>query len=222
VRNLADPLTWAPAAGAVLFAATDADERVSDWARSSTPVFGSAHTADRAADVLEGACLLSALGTALTTPSGRCPGEVARNKAGGLLVEGAAGGATLGATLALKEATGRLRPDGTDHGSFPSGHTSLSASGALLTRRNLAATPMDSRLRGAAQGAVTATAALTGWARVESGAHYPSDVLAGFALGNALTGFVHDAFLGPPGRADVTFAAGPTPNGVGVSLGFSW
>ena len=32
------------------------------------------------------------------------------------------------------------------------------------------------------------------WARVESGAHYPSDVLAGAALGNFTTLFIQEAF----------------------------
>jgi membrane-associated phospholipid phosphatase len=38
-------------------------------------------------------------------------------------------------------------------------------------------------------------AAGTAWARVEAGAHYPSDVLAGAALGRFVSVLLHDAFL---------------------------
>jgi hypothetical protein len=41
-------------------------------------------------------------------------------------------------------------------------------------------------------------ATFTAWARVEAQKHYPSDMLAGAALGHFLTAFIHDAFLGLP------------------------
>ena len=37
------------------------------------------------------------------------------------------------------------------------------------------------------------------WARIEAGAHFPSDTLLGAALGNFVASFVNDAFLGPVG-----------------------
>jgi hypothetical protein len=42
-----------------------------------------------------------------------------------------------------------------------------------------------------------ATGVTVGWARIESPSHFPSDVLAGAAIGDFLTLFIHDAFLGP-------------------------
>jgi membrane-associated phospholipid phosphatase len=36
------------------------------------------------------------------------------------------------------------------------------------------------------------------WARVEGGKHFPSDGLAGAALGHFLSTFIHDAFIGIP------------------------
>jgi membrane-associated phospholipid phosphatase len=52
----------------------------------------------------------------------------------------------------------------------------------------------------------TLTAA-TAWARVEANQHYPSDVLAGIALGHFFGAFITDAFLGvsDPNRLVVTF-----------------
>jgi len=37
-----------------------------------------------------------------------------------------------------------------------------------------------------------------GVARVEAGAHYPADVLAGAAIGHFLSAFIYDAFIGLP------------------------
>ena len=39
-------------------------------------------------------------------------------------------------------------------------------------------------------------AAGTAWARVEAGKHYPTDVLAGAAIGHFLTAVIHDSFMG--------------------------
>ncbi len=50
-RNALDPGTWIPAAGAVVFGVSEWDERVSDWARDHTPVFGSSQDADDANDL---------------------------------------------------------------------------------------------------------------------------------------------------------------------------
>jgi membrane-associated phospholipid phosphatase len=55
---------------------------------------------------------------------------------------------------------------------------------------------------------------------VEGQRHYPSDVLAGAALGHFLTAFIHDAFLNLPEDGTVAFAAFPVKGGAGVELSF--
>jgi len=61
-------------------------------------------------------------------------------------------------------------------------------------------------------GAGTITAG-TAWARVEAGAHYPSDVLVGVALGNFFAAFFTEAFLGLEPGARLSFSAEPAPGG---------
>jgi membrane-associated phospholipid phosphatase len=58
------------------------------------------------------------------------------------------------------------------------------------------------------------------WARVEARKHYPSDVLAGAALGHFLTAFIHDAFLNLPEDGSVDFSVYVLKGGAGLELCF--
>ncbi len=61
-----------------------------------------------------------------------------------------------------------------------------------------------------------------GWARVEAGKHFPSDVLAGAALGHFLSVFFHDAFMGLPEKDRLGLYILPSKHGgmIGLSFGF--
>ncbi len=74
----------------------------------------------------------------------------------------------------LKYATQRLRPDGSDHLSFPSGHTANAFAWATVAARHY----------GPKVGVPAYVfAALVGVGRMEKNAHYLSDVVAGATLG---------------------------------------
>lgn len=193
-----DPHVWVPLAGAVVFRAGDWDEDVSDWARRETPVFGSTENARRWSDDLKSASAIAYALTVLATPSGDDPREWFTNKAKGLAVGLGARAATSWSTRALKEGIGRERPDGSDDLSMPSGHSSASAVNTRLASRNLRAIPMSDRTRRALDIGLLSLTLGTSWARVEAGKHYPSDTLAGMALGGFFAAFVNDAFLGDP------------------------
>ena len=77
-------------------------------------------------------------------------------------------------TQGIKYATHRMRPDGSDSQSFPSGHTSSTF--ALAT--------VVTNYYGKKWGIpLYAFAGLVGVSRIEKGRHWPSDILAGAALG---------------------------------------
>jgi undecaprenyl-diphosphatase len=113
---------------------------------------------------------------------------ISRLHAAALLVAVAVGGGTLFSTL-LKHAFDRTRPDLVPHSmdvytaSFPSGHSMLSA----VTYLTLAALLMRLQPHRRARVYVVITAVvltlLVGASRVYLGVHWPSDVLAGWAVG---------------------------------------
>jgi membrane-associated phospholipid phosphatase len=77
-------------------------------------------------------------------------------------------------TQGIKYATHRMRPDGSDSKSFPSGHTSSAFTVATVV----------TNYYGKKWGIpLYAFAGFVGVSRIEKGAHWPSDVLAGAALG---------------------------------------
>lgn len=218
---LMDIQTVLPALGAILFTIDDFDDKVSDWARENHPIFGSDGTAEDFSDiglyVLYGETAI----TALVTPSGEDPKQWTANKAKGIAVEAAALGITAGVTAGLKEATNRTRPKG-GKDSFPSGHTSGAFASSTLSNRNLSSISMPKVARTSIQATNLLLAAGVGWARVESGSHYPSDVLAGAALGHFIAAFVHDAFLDIPEKNRFGWVILPMRKGAAAQVSYDF
>jgi membrane-associated phospholipid phosphatase len=216
-----DLQTLLPAAGALAFTVDHFDHRVSRWAITHHPVFGSRESAKRASDYLSFGLDAETLVTALATPSGKDPRDWALNKARGVGVELGAELTTSGVTDLLKGTTKRERPSGGNK-SFPSGHASHAFSNATLSNLNLNSIKMPEEGRMPLQVFNIALATGVSWARVEGGAHYPTDVLAGAALGHFISVFFYDAFMGIPEHKRWGFYVSPTRGGamIGVSFGF--
>jgi membrane-associated phospholipid phosphatase len=188
--------TWAPLAGAIVLQIGDADHKLQSWAATQTPVFGSQSNAAQKSDDLKLVSSALWLGSGLATPGGDDPETWVMNKARGLGVQAGAV-IVLGETVGvLKDTTQRMRPNGQGTSSFPSDHASRTALYTTMTSKNIATLGWsDDALSATRFGLGTLTAA-TAWARVEANQHYPSDVLAGMALGHFMGAFFTDAFLG--------------------------
>lgn len=190
------PATWVPAGVALALQVDNMDERLSDWASDNTPIFGSQDNAADASDFFRDAALADYLITTLATPSGPHPGEWALNKLKGLAVGYVALHSTRNTTFFLKDATDRMRPDESRATSFPSNHTSKAAVYSMLASRNIKSLPISDGFKTALKIGTFSLDVGTAWARVEAKAHFPSDVLAGMALGHFMGAFFNDAFLG--------------------------
>lgn len=112
----------------------------------------------------------------------------------------------LGVTYALKYSINRQRPNGGDH-SFPSGHTSASFQAASFIHKRYG-------LKYAIPAYLTAT--FVGYSRVESKAHYTSDVIAGAIIGTLSSLYFTTQYKG--------FEIKPISmnSGYGVGISRSW
>lgn len=211
VRAARSPYTWAPLAGAALLQIGDWDREVSDWASNKTPVFGSQQSALNASGDLKDISAAAWMVTALATPSGDSSGEWLAAKTKGFAVAAIAKLFNDGVTNSIKDLSDRTRPDGSNTDSFPSGHSSSAALYATLASRNLESIDISANYRRAMDIGFGAIAAGTAWARVEANVHFPSDVLAGAALGHFVAAFINDAFMGlnEPATGSVTISLAP-------------
>ncbi len=214
VEAARDPWVWAPLAGAAGLQIDGWDRRVSDWAVRETPLYGSRGNAETWSDDLRDAAALAEAATSLLAPSGDDPGTWVANKSRGFALDLAAIGAASGITHVLKTTTGRTRPSGTNDESFPSGHTSAAATLDRLAARNLDYFSMHTATRQGFTYGLDALTIATAWARVESGAHYPSDTLVSIALGNYCANFFRHAFTKLDGSGLQDFAVVPARDGV--------
>ncbi len=211
-NSATDPKTWSPALGAAVFSIGDLDEEVSEWAVDHQPLFGS--DAEDWSDDLRTTTTVAWVATAFAASSG---GDWALNKTKGMGVQLAAIGVSDSIVDGLKDLTDRERPDKSNNGSFPSAHASMAATRAALASRNLEYIDMPDGARTALDIGLYTVALGTGWARVEAEKHYPSDVLAGVAIGNFVATFINDAFL-DPARLDGPLVSAQALPGGGVIL----
>ena len=218
---LVDPQTFIPVAGALVFGLSKWDKKVSHWATGHTPIFGSTQNAANYALYFEIPLYTEVFITALATPSGGDSKDWVYSKLKGMAVEGAAELVTAGATSLLKDTTGRTRPNGSGKASFPSGEASAAFSSVALSNRNLDSIELPQEVRVPLKVVNILLGSTVAWARVEAQAHFPSDVLAGAALGNFLGATVHDSFLNLPKDKTYGFSISPLKGGVMAGLYFT-
>jgi hypothetical protein len=222
INAVKDPETWAPVAGALALQINHMDQRISDKASKNTPVFGSGKKANEWSTTMERGSAVIYLASVLATPSGDETSEWYSNKGKGLAIGLAASGITSGLTASLKTTVGRTRPTGSDNNSFPSGHESCTAVFTTLTRRNLDYISISQGRRLFADIGIAGLIAGTAWGRVEAKAHYPSDVLVGYALGHFVSSVVNDSFLGLNNKNAPLITMEPSRKGMFVGLNWKF
>lgn len=194
-RAATDPAVWGPLLAAGALQLDHADERISSSLRDNTPLFGSAADAQKASDRWRDATSWLWLGSALLSPGPADVDDWLSLKGQLLLQQAVTAKAARSMTSGLKSLTNRQRPNGLNRRSFPSGHATTSSVQAQLACYNLRyggdAQAMSDVLCRVGQSAAVVTA----WARVEAGSHYPSDVLAGWAIGRFF-GVAAEAWMG--------------------------
>ncbi len=200
---------------AALLQIDDWDEDISDRLREDTPLFGSSEDAERASDDLRDLTAAAYLGTALIAPVSEQENRIL-TKAKLIGSEWATVKAARFITSDLKDLSGRERPNALDKRSFPSGHTTTASVQAQMATLNISRLQIGEDYQRSLSWSVEGMAALTGWARVEAGMHYPTDVLVGWTIGY-FTAHLAQAFILPE---SVHLRLGPTasPQGFAAEL----
>ena len=177
-RAALDPHVWVPLAAAALLQVNGYDEQISRSLYKNNPVFGDPENAKDWSDNLRAYTSTAYAGTALLV-------HQPIDERGALLV-----GQYMSVEAVdeirgnLQNNIGRSRPDDSGNTSMPSGHTTTASYQASLARTNIRYMNVSASTKQALNTTVTSFAMLAGYARVEGGRHYPSDVLVGYALGN--------------------------------------
>lgn len=216
------PETWSTAVGALAFQIGHADRNVAEWASKSTPLYGSQRNAEKRSDELLGVAGAIWVVSGVAAPGGETVEQWTINKARGFGVETGAGILVVGTVGYLKNATDRTRPNGYDQASFPSGHSSGAALFATLASRNIDALGWREDAMNASRLGLGALTGATAWARVEANQHYPSDVLAGIAIGHFFGVFFTDAFLGMDNPRNTLLAFEPSRKGARATVRFNY
>ena len=197
-----DPWTWVPAAGFVLLSFDDHDENLAELITENRVFFGSRSNAREWAEDLVTASRVVATTASLAPAAGDDVGDWLTSKLQVLVVQFSAQGATAGLSSDLNTWTRRPRPDGSDRKSFPSQDVAASSFGAAWARGTLPLWGLDRSAHDWTSIGLGALPFATAMANIEGEQHYPTDVLAGAALGNFLTRLIQDMFLEEAGPGE--------------------
>lgn len=217
------PRFWGPLVAAGLFQVDGWDHRVSHWAHTNTPVFGSEQNAYDWSNRLRSISEYAYIASALATPSGADPKRWVFDKVKGAAVGYVAVAATDEESALLRNATNRQRPNGAPTGSMPSSHTSRSAVFTEVAERNVDSLEISQPVRRILALGLDGLTYATAWARVEAGYHYPSDTLVGMSIGNFNGAFFNDVFMGlSADGARLSFAITSLPEGALVRFDYGF
>lgn len=139
------------------------------------------------------------------------------------LVSGAFSAAlTAGITSGLKYSVGTLRPDGSTHNSFPSGHTATAFAAAHILHKEYGSYSPWISIGG------YTVASVVGVSRILNNRHWVSDVIAGAGIGilsTELGYFFADLIFKEKGLYDINypdFTIPQCPSNLGLTMGLSF
>lgn len=188
VNAAKDPFTWGNllAAGAVV----PFDKKISSYMVKHKPLFN-----DNASDLsnqfrsyTNWSMQLSSLSVASDYKNNFTDTVILKSER--LLRDNLSSGLVAMSTTKIQDLTKRTRPGGNCCG-FPSAHTSRAFSTAFFARKNYEHSVFNNTVNDSLIFLTYLSAYSTGIARIEAGAHYPSDVFVGAAFGNFLASILY-------------------------------
>lgn len=197
-RNISSAHVWLPLTGAAVIRWGGYDSKVAYEVAEEHHLFIDHEHADHWSDLSNEILKFQVYASTLLTPSMGSEGDWTdwtKNKIKGGAVVMTSSSVARYTRDRTAEAFPRERPNHVDRYSFPSSHATKAGAYNILVLKNLDEIEMDDSLRFSFKFVSTTMAATTAWARVEGHRHYPSDVLAGYALGSFVSGFLYDVLI---------------------------
>lgn len=180
-QAMQEPKIWVPIAVAAALQINDLDEQLSEDLADNNPIFGDQENADDVSGDLLHFTQVAYISAGVFIPNGTLGplGKVVLIGGQSLSVD-----VVDNITNELKDQAGRERPSGSNDESIPSGHMTEATYQASLAQHNISYLGVSERTKDYLGYVVTGSAVMTGWARVEAGQHYISDVLVSWSMGS--------------------------------------
>lgn len=196
IKNIKSPHVWGPAAGAGAIHLSGYDKKISSWASEHNPIYGSQKNASNSSDTLNQILYVESGISVFLTPSWNgSEGDYVVSKLKGGTVSFFSMSLAEDFNNSVRKYVKRERPNGKDMRSLPSGHSTTAGASSAVLRKNMDHVGMDQNWLRVVNGLNTTLAAGVLWARVEAKAHYPTDVLMGYSVGNFISGLIFDSLM---------------------------
>lgn len=208
MKNATSEHFWGPLLGAGVISAAGWDQKISHWASTENPVYGSQQNADNYSNGFNKVLRFETYTSVFLTPSWEEDGQwtdYVFKKAKGYLVVRFSYSSARDFNNKIRSFTFRERPNEAGNDSFPSGHATTIGAGRNLTTKNISTIKMNEDLKKTINIINTTMAAGGIWARVEGNRHYPTDVLVGYSLGHFVSGFIYDSLMNLDKEETFTF-----------------
>ena len=214
-KAASSPVVWGNLLVATLLQIGNLDRQLSDQLREHTPLFGSGENAAKRSDDLLDLSTFAYVSSALLVPGPEDPAAWLSAKTKLIGAQWLTVKTARSLTSGIKSLADRERPNGQNDRSFPSGHATATSTQTQMASLNIEYLALETDTRKILNNSLDGLTALTAWARVEAGMHYPSDVLSGWALGYFIAQ-IANTFIAPDSKTIVIPQA--VYEGAGIQL----
>lgn len=207
-KNASSGHVWGPLIGVGVVTALDLDRNISNWVHHEGAIYKDVRAADNWSDHFNNIQKYEMYAVILLTPShdeDMSFTQYLYNKVRGGFALNIASSSTRFTVDQVRKVVHRQRPNRMDMKILPSGHASEAGARRVIVSKGVDAIDMKEQLRTGIKFLNTGMSAATIWARVEGKRHYPSDVLAGYALGSFVSGVVYDFLMNDDSEQSFSF-----------------
>lgn len=194
IKASTDPMTWTNLLAGIVFSVGELDENATRSILRQPYIFSSQNKASNYSNKLRMTTRISMNVSSLLVEEDNAGDyyDTTINKSVRFLTDNLNAGIVATTTGDIQVLTDKIRPNNNCCG-FPSAHTSRAFATAFIARKNYQQSNLPLWAQNSAIITTYLSAYMTGYARIESKSHYPSQVFIGAAYGNFVSSLLYDA-----------------------------